>query len=75
MESELTRFLCSVSSLHEAVHHKGDGSLWAILSSAAEDVSFGARDTHGCLVHLGDRVVISFVLSPSACGRGRHWSV
>ena len=25
----------------------------------------GARDTHGCLVHLGDRVVISCVLSPS----------
>ena len=23
----------------------------------------GARDVHGCLVHLGDRVV-SFVLSP-----------
>lgn len=25
----------------------------------------GARDAHGCLVHLGDRVVVSFVLSPS----------
>ena len=25
----------------------------------------GARDVHGRLVHLGDRVVISFVLSPS----------
>ena len=24
-----------------------------------------ARDAHGCLVHLGDCVVISFVLSPS----------
>ena len=62
MESELTRFLCSVSSLHEAVHHKSESSLWAALSSAAEDA---ARDAHGCLVHLGDRVVISFVLSPS----------
>ena len=39
LESELTRFLCSVSSLHEAVHHKSDGSLWAVLSSAAEDVA------------------------------------
>ena len=27
----------------------------------------GARDAHVCLVHLGDRVVISFVLSPSLC--------
>ena len=25
----------------------------------------GACDVHGCLVHLGDRVVVSFVLSPS----------
>ena len=25
----------------------------------------GARDAHGCLAHLGDRVVITFVLSPS----------
>ena len=25
----------------------------------------GARDAHGCLVHLGDRVVISFALSLS----------
>ena len=25
----------------------------------------GARDAHGCLVHPGDRVVISFVLSLS----------
>ena len=25
----------------------------------------GARDAHVCLVHLGDRVVISLVLSPS----------
>ena len=39
LESELTRFLCSVSSLHEAVHHKSDGSLWAVLSSAAEDAA------------------------------------
>ena len=39
LESELTRFLCSVSSLHEAVHHKSDGSLWALLSSAAEDAA------------------------------------
>ena len=35
---------------------------------------FGARDAHGCLVYLGDRVVISFVLSPSLWW-GRHWSV
>ena len=34
----------------------------------------GARDAHGRLVHLGDRVVISFVLSLSL-GWGRHWSV
>ena len=34
----------------------------------------GARDAHGCLVHLSDRVVISFVLSPSLWW-GRHWSV
>ena len=33
-----------------------------------------AHDVHGCLVHLGDRVVISFVLSPSLWS-GRHWSV
>ena len=39
LESELTKFLCSVSSLHEAVHHKSDGSLWAVLSSAAEDAA------------------------------------
>ena len=39
LESELTRFLCSVSSLHEAVHHKSDGSLWAVLSSVAEDAA------------------------------------
>ena len=64
MEPELTRFLCSVSSLHEALHHKSDGSLWAVLSSAAE-VPLGACNAHGCLIHLGDRVVISFVLSPS----------
>ena len=32
LESELMKFLCSVSSLHEAVHHKSDGSLWAVLS-------------------------------------------
>ena len=25
----------------------------------------GARDAHGCLVHLGDRVVVSVVLSLS----------
>ena len=39
LESELTKFLCSVSSLHEAVHHKSDASLWAVLSSAAEDAA------------------------------------
>ena len=39
LESELTKFLCSVSCLHEAVHHKSDGSLWAVLSSAAEDAA------------------------------------
>ena len=39
LESELTRFPCSVSSLHEAVYHKSDGSLWAVLSSAAEDAA------------------------------------
>ena len=33
------RFLCSVSSLNEAVHHKSDSSLWAVLSSAAEDAA------------------------------------
>ena len=39
LESELMRFLCSLSSLHEAVHHKSDSSLWAVLSSAAEDAA------------------------------------
>ena len=41
LESELMKFLCSVSSLCEceAVHHKSDGSLWAVLSSAAEDTA------------------------------------
>jgi len=38
-KSELTKFLCSVSSLHEAVPHKSDGSLWAVFSSAAEDAA------------------------------------
>ena len=28
----------------------------------------GAHDAHGCLAHLGDRVIISFVLSPSVVG-------
>ena len=66
MESELTRFLCSVSSLHEAVHHKSDGSLWAVyFLQLLKMLPLGARDAHGCLVHLGDCVVISFVLSPS----------
>ena len=28
----------------------------------------GAHGVHGCLVHLGDSVVFSFVLSPSVVG-------
>ena len=66
LESELTNFLCSVSSLREAVHHKSDGSLWAsFFLQLLKMLPLGARDAHGCLVYLGDRVVVSFVFSPS----------
>ena len=35
------------------------------LFSFLQLLPLSALDAHGCLVHLGDRVVISFVLSPS----------